>query len=164
MDQDVTVVSAPQDGNVPIPSGPSQVQPPQEAVTIIDQPIPAVQVVEQQSVPVAPPPAVEQGTLPVIAGYLNIGVGLVVLAIFGMYFAGFGIWITHLKVTGRDEGIHWMERAVITLFWLIVVLALVRFAQYHTQAALMVLGFIAVAVLAWLAVKVMQASGGEDEH
>ncbi len=125
-----------------------------------------VQVIDLTGAPGTPQTeAPADSTLSVVAGYLNVGVGLVVLAALGMYVAGFGIWITHLKVTGRDEGIEWMESAVRTLFYLIIVLGIVRFAQYHTQA---LMGIIAIAVVifgGWALIGIIQASGGEeDEH
>lgn len=138
-----------------------------EPVQTPAQPAEAVQVIDLTGAP-GTPQAIStpsDSTLSLVAGYLNVGVGLVVLAALGMYVAGFGIWITHLKVSGRDEGIEWMESAVRTLFYLIIVLGIVRFAQYHTQA---LLGIIAIAVVifgGWALVSVIQASGGEeDEH
>lgn len=123
-------------------------------VQIVEPPVGAQQVLQP----------VQSGTLPLIAGYLNIGIGIVVLAILGMYVAGFGIWVTHLHVSGRSEGIHWMQNAVITLFWLIVVLALIRFIQYHTQTALVILSFVVVGLLVWFAIQIAKSGGDEDEH
>lgn len=165
MDAEQPIPAAPvTDLGAPIPASPEGGA---DGVPIVpagqDTQIQPIPVTQTQAVTQAPP-AVESGTLPLIAGYLNIGVGLVVLAMFGMYFAGFGIWITHLKVTGRDEGIAWMERAVQTAFWLVVLLGIVRFVQYNTQAALAILSIIVLLVIAWLAFKVIQASGAEDDE
>lgn len=105
------------------------------------------------------------GSLALIAGYLNVGVGLVLLAALGMYITGFGIWITHLKVSGRDEGIEWMESAVRTLFYLIILMGLVRFAQYHTKLVLSILAIAVVLLGGWAVISAIQASGeGDDEH
>jgi hypothetical protein len=139
---------------------------PTATATATETVTPSVQVIDLTTAPAASSPIVApDGSLAMIAGYLNVGVGLVVLAALGMYVAGFGTWITHLKVSGRDVGIEWMESAVRTLFYLIIVLGLVRFAQYHTQA---LLGVIAIAILlfgGWAVIGVIQASGGgEDEH
>lgn len=165
------------DGDQPIPAVPShEMGAPIPAGTEMAAPTPVapidgipvdtalVPVRIAQQLPTTPPPATEPGTLPLIAGYLNIGVGLVVLAMFGMYIAGFGIWITHLKVTGRDEGIAWMERAVQTAFWLAVLLGAVRFVQHNTQAAIAILSVVVLIVVAWMAFKVIQASGAEDDE
>lgn len=75
------------------------------AVTVIDL---------TTSVPVVSPtaPTPPDSTIAIIAGYLNVGVGLVVLVAIGLYIAGLGQWITHLKVSGRDQGVEWMESAV----------------------------------------------------
>jgi hypothetical protein len=155
------MAAQPTGGTVQTPSAPSTV-PPSDTVQVIDLTgAPASQAVVAPSDGVIAP----DSTLAVVAGYLNVGVGLIVLAALGMYVAGFGTWITHLKVTGRDQGIEWMESAVRTLFYLIIVLGLVRFAQYHTQAFM---GVIAVAVVifgGWAVIGIIKASGGEeDEH
>jgi hypothetical protein len=98
-------------------------------------------------------------------GYANIGVGFIVLAVLGMYIAGLGIWAAHIKVTGRDEGVEWMERAVSTLFWLLVILGIMRFVQYNPQLAMQIVAIVVVAIGGWLAIKAVQASGeGDDEH
>jgi hypothetical protein len=43
-------------------------------------------------------------------------------------------------------------------------LGIVRFVQYNTQAALAILSIIVLLVIAWLAFKVIQASGAEDDE
>lgn len=162
-DQPIPAAAAHEMG-APIPAGTEAV--PAPAVPLEGIPVDAALVPVQiaQQLPTTPPPATEPGTLPLIAGYLNIGVGLVVLAMFGMYITGLGIWAAHLKVTGRDEGIAWMERAVQTAFWLVVLLGIVRFVQYNTQAAIAILSVVVLLVVAWMAFKVIQASGAEDDE
>lgn len=162
MDQAVTVIDV-NDANAPIPALPAGDVPVQYTEPPVHDMAP-VQVIDAlpQAQEVLQP--VQSGTLPLIAGYLNIGIGLVVLAVLGMYLAGFGIWVTHLHVSGRSEGIHWMQNAVITLFWLIVVLALIRFVQYHTATALVILSFAIVGLLVWFAIQIAKSGGDEDEH
>lgn len=108
--------------------------------------------------------AVPSGTLAQLTGYLNIGVGLVLLVILGLYAAGFGVWVTHLHVTHRDEGIHWMEQAVTSLFWLVVLLVVLRFVQHNTKLALQLLAVGVILFGGWFVISAIQASGGDDEH
>ena len=129
----------------------------QEAV-----PAPVYEAVAETIVPVAPVPT---GSLALFTGYANIGIGFVVLVILGMYFAGFGIWVTHLHVTHRDEGVEWMERAVTTLFWLLVLLGIMRFIQFYPRIAMQILAVAIVLIGGWFVIKAVQAtSEGEDEH
>lgn len=110
-------------------------------------------------------PSAPTGSLALFTSYANIGIGFVVLVILGMYFAGFGIWVTHLHVTHRDEGIEWMERAVTTLFWLLVLLGIIRFIQFYPQIAMQILAVTIVLLGGWFVIKAVQATGAEgDEH
>lgn len=149
------------------PTVQSTVQPVVQPIVIDSQPEAAPAAIIVQSPAGAPDSGAvaPDGSLALIAGYLNVGVGLVLLAALGMYITGFGIWITHLKVSGRDGGIEWMESAVRTLFYLIILMGIVRFAQYHTKAVLSILAIAIILLGGWAVISAVQASGGgEDEH
>jgi hypothetical protein len=149
----------------PMSAQPTQVQTnPVPAIQEVVEPVQEV-FVQETSVPAVPPPAEPSGSLALFTGYANIGVGFIVLAVLGMYIAGLGIWAAHIKVTGRDEGIEWMERAVSTLFWLLVILGILRFVQYNPQLAMQIVAVVVVAIGGWLAIQAVRASGeGDDEH
>lgn len=135
------------------------------ATTAVDaQPI-AAQPASGPHTEVPAGPVAATGTLALVAGYLNIGVGLVLVALIGMFIGGFMLWLTHLGLPHRDEGIKWMERAVSTLFWLVVVLAGVRFAQYYPQIVVLLVALAVIGLGVWAAVSIARTSGeGEDEH
>lgn len=137
---------------------PMAAQPSAPAVTV---PAPVYETIVE--VPAAPP--APSGSLALFTGYANIGIGLVVLVILGMYLAGFGIWVTHLHVTHRDEGIEWMERAVTTVFWLLVLLGIIRFVQFYPEITMQILAIAIVLLGGWFVIKAVKAtSEGEDEH
>lgn len=125
----------------------------------VEVPTTAVAIIEQPAQKPAP-----SGTLAQVTGYLNIGVGLLLLVILGVYALGFSIWVTHLHVAHRDEGIHWMEQAAIALFWLVVLLVVLRFVQHNTTFALQVLAAVIVLLGGWFVISAVQASGGDNEH
>lgn len=135
--------------------------------SIIAEPIAAQPTGAQPSTGIQVPagPVAATGTLALVAGYLNIGVGIVLVVLLGMYVAGFMLWLTHLGLPHRDEGIKWMERAVSTLFWLVVVLAAVRFAQFYPQVVILLVALAVIGLGVWAAVSIARSSGeGEDEH
>lgn len=110
-------------------------------------------------------PFAATGTLALVAGYLNIGVGIVLVVMLGMYLGGFMLWLTHLGLPHRDEGIALMERAVSILFWLIVVLAALRFAQFYPQVVVFAIAVVIIGLGVWAAVSIARASGaGDGEH
>lgn len=162
MDTPIPSASATEE-HAPIPSGAPPAAATSGAVPI-PAGVPAAVPAHQQLSTTSAAAEAPSGTLAQVAGYFNVGVGLVLLAALGLYAAGFGKWVTHLGLSYRDEGIHRMETATVMLFWLLVVLGVVRFVQYHTAFTLQLLAVLVVLFGGWFVIKAVQASGGENDE
>lgn len=103
-------------------------------------------------------------TVAQVAGILNIGAGALLIAALTMFLLGFGVWVTHLGLPHRDEGIAWMEHGVATLFTLVCILAIARFFQFHTQAVLQILAIAIVVFGGGVLIAALRAGGGKDEQ
>lgn len=110
------------------------------------------------------PSAAHAQVLSEVAGLFNIMVGLMLTLSFLMFFGGLGMWFVRLGTypTYRDEAIKLMTWAVVILFVLAVLLAVVQFIQQHTALASFLAGIAIVIGVAWVAVKVSQAKGGDE--
>lgn len=99
-----------------------------------------------------------------VIGLFNIFVGLMLIAAFLFFGSGFVIYIVRLGTVHREEGIRVMERGVITLFVLVVLVALVHFFQSHpVYATVLVSVIIAIAVVGTGIILVATQSGGEKK-
>lgn len=104
-------------------------------------------------------------TIGQVAGVLNIGAGVLLVAALLVFLSGFGVWVTHLGLPHRDEGLIAMEQGVGLLFILVCILAVVRFAQFHTQAVLQILAIALILFGGGMVIAALRASGGgDDEH
>lgn len=110
------------------------------------------------------PSAAHAQVLSEVAGLFNIMVGLMLTLSFLMFFGGLGMWFVRLGTypTYRDEAIKLMTWAVAILFVLAVLLAVVQFVQRHTALASFLVGVAIVIAVAWVAVKVSQTKGGDE--
>ncbi len=102
-------------------------------------------------------------TIAQLAGILNIGAGVLLMVALLFFFSGFSVWITHLGLPYREEGIIQMERGVTILFVLVCILAVVRFFHFHTQAVLQILAIAVALLIGWLIIVAIQ-QGGKDEE
>ena len=102
-------------------------------------------------------------TLAQAVGFLNILVGLMLVAAILFFVGGFMGWITRLGLTGRDQGLKFMSWGVSILFVLVVGLALIRFVQFHTQLVLTLLAVALVALAAYVAIQVAKSSGETED-
>lgn len=112
------------------------------------------------------PSAAHAQMLSELAGLFNIIVGLMLVLCFLLFFGGLGMWFVRLGTypTYRDDAIRLMTWAVAIMFVLAVLLAIVQFIQRHAALASFLVGIAIVIGVAWLAVKVSQAKGGEDKE
>ncbi|OGG51999.1 hypothetical protein A3C18_04165 [Candidatus Kaiserbacteria bacterium RIFCSPHIGHO2_02_FULL_54_11b] len=101
-------------------------------------------------------------------GLFNVFVGLMLTAALLTYGIGFVIWSTRLGTwpTYRTEAIKIMEWSVVTLFVLVVLLAVVQFFQYHPREAAFVVSVIVAIIVVWIIVYLAAHSGGKkkDDH
>jgi len=95
-------------------------------------------------------------------GVFNVFVGLMLTAALLIYGVGFVVWLVRLGTwpTYRTEGIKIMEWAVVVLFVLVVLLAIVQFLQYHPRQAGIVGSFIVAILIVWMIVYLATHSGG----
>jgi hypothetical protein len=101
-------------------------------------------------------------TLSAFFGIFNIVVGLMIVAAFVLFFGGFSAWLSRLGLESRLDGIKAMYYGTTILFVLIVLLAVVKFVQTHTELVLALLGVVVVALVAWAAVQINRAPAEED--
>lgn len=101
-----------------------------------------------------------------LAGFLNLFSGVLLVAGIGFFISGFFKWITHLGLPHRDEGIVSMSQGVSMLFFLVIMLWVVRIVQYHTQAVMRIITIAVVLFGGWIVIKAVQAAnaGAADEH
>lgn len=101
-----------------------------------------------------------------LAGLLNIFSGVLLVLAVGFFVSGFFKWITHIGLPHRDEGILSMSQGVSMLFFLVVMLWVVRIVQYHSQAVMRILAIAVVLFGGWVVIQAVKAAnaGGDDEH
>ena len=98
-------------------------------------------------------------------GLFNIFVGLMLVAAFLAYGAGFVVWVTRLGSwpNFRTQGIHIMEWTPVILFVLIVLLAIVHFFQGNPGAAAGVLAVIVFLLIIWAILALMRGAKSEED-
>lgn len=98
-------------------------------------------------------------------GVFNVFVGLMLTAALLIYGVGFVVWLVRLGTwpTYRTEGIKIMEWAVVVLFVLVVLLAIVQFFQYHPRQAGIVGSLIVAILIVWMIVYLATHSGGGEK-
>lgn len=102
-----------------------------------------------------------------VAGLFNILVGLMLVAAFGFFFSGVGMWFARLGTypTSRDEAIEYMQWGVVILFVLGVLLAVVQFVQQHVGIAYFIVGVVVVMLVIWMILVLSQTpKEKEDKH
>lgn len=90
-----------------------------------------------------------------IAGIFNIFVGLMLVAAFLLYFGALVGWFIRRGAypSHRDDMIRLMQWAVVTLFILVVLLALIHIVQVYRAAAAFVVGLVIFFLVVWLILK-----------
>jgi len=102
--------------------------------------------------------------VPHVIGLFNIFVGLMLTAAFLFFGTGFIVYIVRLGTVHREQGIRIMEKGIITLFVLVVLVALVRFFQSHpVYATLLLSGLVTVAIVFIVIFTAATQGGGEKK-
>src|SRR3989344_3514338 len=85
-------------------------------------------------------------TFPQVVGLFHIAVGLILTGIVLLFITGFSVYIARLNTwpSHRDAAIRVLEWAVVMLFVLLVVLAMVNAIQNHGAIALPILAFVVI--------------------
>lgn len=93
-------------------------------------------------------------TLPQAIGFFHIAVGIILTGIVLLFITGFGVYIARFNTwpTHRDTAIRVLEWAVVMLFVLIVVLAIVNAIQHHGNIVLPILAFLILIIVAIVAI------------
>ena len=76
-----------------------------------------------------------------------------------VYFARLGTWPSH-----RDQAIKILAWAVVMLFVLVVLLAIVQWFERHTKTALFILAFAIVVVVLGFIIRAAATGGGEKKE
>ena len=94
-------------------------------------------------------------TLPQVVGFLHIGVGLILTGVVLLFVTGFSVYVARFNTwpTHRDAAIRVLEWAVVMLFVLVVVLAIVNAVQHHGDIALPILAFLIIVVVGFFIVR-----------
>jgi len=100
-----------------------------------------------------------------VVSLFNIFVGLMLVAALLTYGVGFVVWITRLGTwpTYRTEGVKVMEWAVVILFVLVVILAIVQFFRDHPYAATYTVSAILLALIIWAVIIMMKQPEEKEE-
>ena len=100
-----------------------------------------------------------------VVSLFNIFVGLMLVAALLTYGVGFVIWITRLGTwpTYRTQGVKIMEWAVVILFVLVVILAIVQFFRDHPYAATYTVSAILLALIIWAVIIMMKQPEEKEE-
>jgi hypothetical protein len=104
--------------------------------------------------------------LSIVVALFNIVVGLMLVA--AMLFMGGGLMLWYVRLgtypTYRDEAIGMMEWACAILFVLVVLLGVAQYVQTHMAIAMMIVGVVIFALIAYFVATTLMASGGEEEE
>ncbi len=100
-----------------------------------------------------------------VVSLFNIFVGLMLVAALLTFGVGFVMWITRLGTwpTYRTEGVKIMEWAVVILFVLVVIMAVVQFFRDHPVAATYTVSSIILALIIWAIIVMMQQPEKKEE-
>ncbi len=100
-----------------------------------------------------------------VVSLFNIFVGLMLVAALLTYGVGFVIWMTRLGTwpTYRTQGVKIMEWAVVILFVLVVILAIVQFFRDHPYAATYTVSAILLALIIWAVIIMMKQPEEKEE-
>lgn len=99
-------------------------------------------------------------TLPQAVGFFHVAVGLIITGIVLLFVTGFCVYVARFNTwpTHRDAAIRVLEWAVVMLFVLVVVLAIVNAIQHHGNIVLPILAFLILIVVAIFAFRVFAAA------
>ncbi len=101
-----------------------------------------------------------------IFGLFNIFVGLMLVGAIIAFVAGLIVWMVRIGTIGRSEGIRIMEWGVVTLFVLVVLVAVQQYFISHPAAVTALIAIIAILFVGYIVIEVIKGSGGggKDEH
>ncbi len=105
--------------------------------------------------------------LQTIIGLFNIVAGLMLVSSILLMVGGLGVWYVRLGTfpTYRDDAIVIMRWGVSILFVLVVLLGVAQYVQTHMSIAMLAIGVVIVAAIAYFVASTMMAGGGgEEEH
>lgn len=99
-------------------------------------------------------------TLPQTIGFFHIAVGVILTGIVLLFVTGFGVYVARFNTwpTHRDAAIRVLEWAVVMLFVLVVVLAVVNAIQHHGDIALPIIAFLILLLVAFFGIRVFAAA------
>lgn len=106
-------------------------------------------------------------TLVQVLGFFHVAIGLLLTITILTFIVGLGIYFARLNTwpSHRDHAIIVLEWAVVMLFVLLVLAAIVNFFQNKPEVALPILAFVVVVTVAILIVRYAATrGGGKEEH
>ncbi len=109
---------------------------------------------------VVTPSNAEALTLPQTIGFFHIAVGIILTGVVLLFVTGFGVYVARFNTwpTHRDSAIRVLEWAVVMLFVLVVVLAVVNAIQHHGDIALPIIAFLILLLVAFFGIRVFAAA------
>lgn len=101
-----------------------------------------------------------------IFGLFNIFVGLMLVGAILAFVTGLIVWVVRLGIVGRSEGIRIMEWGVVTLFVLVVLLAIEQYFVSHPAAITVLFAVVIALFVGYVVIHVIKGGGGEkkEEH
>ena len=97
-------------------------------------------------------------------GYLNILVGLLLVAAFLCFGSGLIVYVSRFGLVGRDLGIQQMSWGVTILFVITVMLWGVRFVQNNAKLAMTLIALVVFMYVGRIVFAAMSATSAEEEH